>query len=53
MEREYILGRIGLYFGGVWGDAELFFRIWGANAKYFQGAEEFSFKDLGRSMHYF
>ena len=24
MEREYILGRIGLYFGGVWGDAELF-----------------------------
>ena len=21
--------------------------------KYFQGAEEFSFRDLGRSMHYF
>ena len=28
-------------------------RIWRAKKKYFQGAEEFSFRDLGRSMHYF
>ena len=28
-------------------------RFWGAGENYFQGAEEFSFRDLGRSMHYF
>ena len=38
---------------GIWGEAELIFRIWGAKEKYFQGAEEFSFRDLGRSTHYF
>ena len=27
---------------GIWGEAELIFRIWGAKEKYFQGAEEFS-----------
>ena len=25
----------------------------GSKEKYFQGAEQFSFRDLGRSMHYF
>ena len=25
----------------------------GSKGKYFQGAEEFSFRDLGRSMHHF
>ena len=39
--------------GGIWGEAELIVRIWEAKANYFQGAEEFSFRDLGRSMHYF
>ena len=56
---KYVLGRIGLYFffffggGGGWGEAELILRIWGAKEKYFQGDEEFSFRDLGRSMQYF
>ena len=42
-----------LIYLGIWGEAELILRIWGAKEKYFQGAEEFSFRDLGRSMHYF
>ena len=28
-------------------------QTWGAKAKYFQGAEEIIFRELGRSMHYF
>ena len=44
----YILGRIGLHFWGIWGEAELILRIWGAKEKYFQGAEVLSFRDLGR-----
>ena len=50
---NYIIGRIGLYFWGFGGEAELFLRIWGAKKNYFQGAEVLSFRDLGRSMHYF
>ena len=30
-----------LIFLGIWGEAELILRIWGAKKKYFQGAEEF------------
>ena len=30
-----------LIFLGIWGEAELILRIWGAKEKYFQGAEEF------------
>ena len=37
----------------IWGEVELILRTWGAKEKYFQGAEEFSFRDSGRSMHYF
>ena len=37
----------------MWGVAELSLRILGAKGKSFQRAEEFSFRDLGRSMHYF
>ena len=33
---------------GIWGEAELILRIWGAKEKYFHGAKEF-----GRSVHYF
>ena len=44
----YILGRIGLYFGGFGGEAELILRIWVAKEKYFQGAQVLSFRDLGR-----
>ena len=40
-------------FLGIWGEAELILRIWGAKEKYFQGAEVLSFMELGRSMHYF
>ena len=40
-----------LIFLGIRGEAELILRR--AKEKYFQGAEEFSFKDLGRSMYYF
>ena len=38
---------------GIWGEAELCLGIWGAKAKYFEGAEEIIFRDLERSMHYF
>ena len=30
-----------LIFLGIWGEAKLILRIWGAKEKYFQGAEEF------------
>ena len=43
----------GLTFLGVWGEPELILRIWGATENYFQGAEDFSCRDLGRLMHYF
>ena len=49
-KEKYILGSIGLYFLG---EAELILRIWGAKENYFQAAEGFSFRDLGRLMHYF
>ena len=42
-----------LIFFRVLGEVELILRIWGAKEKYCQGAEEFSFMDLGRSVHYF
>ena len=42
-----------LIFCGIWGEAELILRIWGAMEKYFQGPEEFSFSDLGSSMNFF
>ena len=42
-----------LVFLGIWGEAELILGIWGAKEKYFQGAEVLSFRELGRSMHYF
>ena len=42
-----------LIFLGIWGEAELILRIWGGKERYFQGAEAFSFRDLGRSMLYF
>ena len=53
MERKIHFRENWLIFGGIWGEAELILRIWGAKEKYFQDAEEFSFRDLGRSMHYF
>ena len=37
----------------IWREAELILRIWGAKEKFIQEAEGFSFRDLGRSMHYF
>ena len=37
-----------LIFWGIWGETELILRIWEAKVKYFEGAEEFSFMDLGR-----
>ena len=33
---KYILGRIGLYFWGIWGEAELFLGIWGEKANTFR-----------------
>ena len=42
-----------LIFLGTWGEAELILGIWGAKEKYFQGAEVLSFREFGRSMHYF
>ena len=53
--KKHILGRIGLHciFWGIWGETELILRILEAKAKYFKGAEEFSFRDSGRSILYF
>ena len=51
-KEKYILGRISLYFWG-YGGSWLYFKDLESKGKYFQGAEEFSFRDLGRSMHYF
>ena len=53
MERKIHMRQNWLIFWGIWGEAELILRIWGAKDTYFRGAEEFSFWDLGRSMHYF
>ena len=36
-----------LIFWGIWGEAELILRVWGAKEKYFQGAGKFSLRDLG------
>ena len=49
--KKYILVRIDLYFGGIWREADFISGIWGAKAKYFQGAQIF-FMDLGRSLHF-
>ena len=53
MERKIHFWENWLIFLGTWGESELILRIWGAMEKYFQGAEEFSVRDFGRSMHYF
>ena len=53
MERKIHFRKNWLIFWGICGEAELILRIGGAKEKYFQGAEEFSFRNLGRSMHYF
>ena len=53
MERKNNFRENWLISLGIWGEAELILRICGAKEKCFQGAEEFSFRDLGRSMHYF
>ena len=47
MERTLDFRENWLTFWGIWGEAELILRIWGANEKYFQGAEVLSFRDLG------
>ena len=53
MQRKIRFRENCLIFLGIWGDAELTLRIWGAKEKYFQGAKEFSFRDFGRPMNYF
>ena len=39
-----------LIFLRILGEAELILRIWGAKENCFQGTEEISFRDLGRSL---
>ena len=51
VERKIHIWENWLIFLGIWGEPELILRIWGANEKYFQGADIF-FMDFGRSMHY-
>ena len=53
MKRKIHFRKNWLIILGIWGAAELILRIWVAKEKYFQGTEEFSFMDLGRSVHYF
>ena len=53
MERKILFRENWLIFLGIVGEAELFLRILGAKEKYVQEAEEFSFRDLERSMHNF
>ena len=43
-QEKYILGRIGLYFWGF-GEKLNLFKDFGSKGKYFEGAEEFSFRD--------
>ena len=50
MERKIHFRENWLNFLGIWGEAEL---IWEAREKYFQGAEEISFRDFERTKHYF
>ena len=52
-ERKLHLMENWLIILGILGEAELFSGIWRAKEKYFQGAGEIVFRDLGRSMHYF
>ena len=40
MERKILLRETWLIFLGIWGEAELILRIWGAE-KYFRGLREF------------
>ena len=49
---KYILGRIGLYFRGIWGEAELISGFCGARQNTFKELRTF-FSDLGRPMYYF
>ena len=48
MERTLHFRENWLKFWGIWVEAELILRIWGAKEKYFQGAKVLSFRDLGR-----
>ena len=52
MERKIHFRENLLILLGIRGETKLILRIWEAKKKYSQGAEEFSFMDLGRSMHY-
>ena len=52
MERKIHFRENWPIFLGICGEADqIILRILGGKEKYFQGAEEFSFRDLGRSMH--
>ena len=48
MEKTLHFRENRLIFWGIWGEAELILRIWGAKINYFQEAEVLSFRDLGR-----
>ena len=52
LRKETFFGEDWLKFWGICGEAELFLDILGAKAKYFKGAEEIIFRDLGTAMHY-
>ena len=51
-ERKNILGIIDWFLGGF-GRSLINIKDLGTKAKYFQGTEEFSFRDLGRSRSYY
>ena len=53
MERKIHFRQNWLIILEIWGEADSILRIWGAKEKYFQGAEEFDFRNLGRSKYYF
>ena len=53
MERKIPFRENWLIFYGIWEDAELIIRIVGAKENTFREVEEFSLRDLGRSMHFF
>ena len=42
-----------LIFLGIWGRGLIYFKDLGSKGKYCQGAKALSFRELGRSMHYF
>ena len=53
-KKKNISERIGLYFGGIWGEVEFILGIWGSiKGKILSRSCGFFFRELVKSMHHF